>query len=98
MLGPNGTGKTTFIKSLVGLLKPAEGRVRRAGATLRQLARRPWTASWRAWRQTASGTAAAMGLPILRRRLDRLAALPSASPTILPVHGLGADAPEAENV
>jgi iron complex transport system ATP-binding protein len=31
VLGPNGTGKTTFIKSLVGLLKPTEGCVRRAG-------------------------------------------------------------------
>src|SRR5258708_4391400 len=32
VLGPNGTGKTTFIKSLVGLLPPTEGHVHCAGS------------------------------------------------------------------
>lgn len=32
VLGPNGTGKTTFIKCLAGLLAPTEGHVRCAGS------------------------------------------------------------------
>src|SRR5262245_53903768 len=32
VLGPNGIGKTTFIKCLAGLLSPSEGQVRRSGA------------------------------------------------------------------
>src|SRR3954469_3151837 len=31
VLGPNGTGKTTFIKVLAGLIIPTEGLVRRSG-------------------------------------------------------------------
>lgn len=30
VLGPNGSGKTTFIKTLVGLLQPSEGHIRRS--------------------------------------------------------------------
>src|SRR5947208_3146745 len=30
VLGPNGSGKTTFIKTIVGLIQPSEGRIRRA--------------------------------------------------------------------
>src|SRR5262249_44630883 len=32
VLGPNGSGKTTFIKTLVGLLPPCEGHLHRSGA------------------------------------------------------------------
>ncbi len=39
LLGPNGGGKTTLFKTMLGLLKPLDGRVALGGADIRHLAR-----------------------------------------------------------
>src|SRR5689334_5180808 len=40
LIGPNGGGKTTLIRLLLGLLKPTRGSIRLAGITPRQAVRR----------------------------------------------------------
>jgi len=40
LLGPNGSGKTTFLKLLLGLLKPARGAIRLQGRSLGDIPRR----------------------------------------------------------
>lgn len=41
VLGPNGGGKSTFLKTLVGFLKPFKGTFKRQGITMRQIAYLP---------------------------------------------------------
>ena len=43
LLGPNGSGKTTTVRALAGLLPLTGGHIRLAGATLDEPARRRWT-------------------------------------------------------
>jgi radical SAM superfamily enzyme YgiQ (UPF0313 family)/glycosyltransferase involved in cell wall biosynthesis len=69
-----------------------EFRARRATRTLRRIAAQPWTIRWRDLRQAARGLVHAVEVPWLRRRLDRLASLPSSSPTILPMQVLKPEA------
>ena len=38
LLGPNGAGKSTTLHAIMGLVRPAAGEVRLAGASLRGLA------------------------------------------------------------
>jgi iron complex transport system ATP-binding protein len=40
LLGPNGSGKTTFLKLLLGLLTPVEGVIRLHGKDIRKISRR----------------------------------------------------------
>ena len=40
LLGPNGSGKTTVIKLVSGILKPNRGEIRLDGCSLSQLSRR----------------------------------------------------------
>jgi phospholipid/cholesterol/gamma-HCH transport system ATP-binding protein len=54
MLGPSGTGKTVFLKSLVGLIKPDRGRVMVDGiGTMPASERQPCQA--RRWPRLAEG-------------------------------------------
>ena len=40
LLGPNGVGKTTLLKTLAGVFEPSAGRIRLAGQAMKQLSRR----------------------------------------------------------
>lgn len=44
VVGPNGAGKSTLVKAVVGILRPAIGRVERQGITARELAYLPQAA------------------------------------------------------
>ena len=44
VVGPNGAGKSTLVKALVGILRPARGRVTRQGITAKDLAYLPQAA------------------------------------------------------
>ena len=44
VVGPNGAGKSTLVKALVGVLRPAAGRITRPGLTAREVAYLPQAA------------------------------------------------------
>lgn len=81
ILGPNGRGKTTFLKSVVGLLKLAEGRVEALGRIGYVAQKNDMSFSYRVLDIVVMGRAAHVGMfrtpdtedyKIARRALDRL--------------------------
>ncbi len=87
VVGPNGAGKSTLVKALVGILRPARGRVERRDITVRDVAYLPQAAeidrsfpivvgdlvSLGAWRHT--GVFGRVGRAVTARTDDALAAV-----------------------
>ena len=56
VLGPNGAGKTTTLLTVIGLLKPAAGRIRFLDRDIAGLAPTAWCRRGSAWCRRAGGS------------------------------------------